>query len=207
LNGSSFFLIIMALSALFWGNPGFAPEGSGIIQDAVRTWGKPSSGLRTSILVGKTSVSRGEPFMVSVIVENMSGTRLDLQAISAFHIRNLSKRAPESTLSFGSYWCPVNLTIKNPEGKAGPILASPSRLVLEKGASINVSMDLARHGWDKINSSWWPVRDFAAVVGPGNYTLRLDIQVGSGADLKWIRSNDVNIVIRGTGYATPQLAR
>jgi hypothetical protein len=174
---------------------GFYREAAELIQGSIRSWGQPAFGLRSSILVEKTPVSKGNPFIVSVIVENISGARVDLQAISAFRLVNSSKTSPESTLKFGSFWCPVNLVDRNPGAKPDLILASPSRLVMEKGASINTIMDLIRRGWDKSISSWWPARDFDSVVAPGKYTLRLDIQVGGGADPQWIRSNEIAVVI------------
>jgi hypothetical protein len=195
--------IVMAFLTLFFGALGFYGEGKDLIQSSTRSWGQPAFGLRTSIAVEKTPAVKGDTFVVSVIVENISGTRIDLNAISAFHLGNFSKTSPESTLKFGSYWCPVHLADKNPDGKPGLILASPSRLVMEKGTSIRAAIDLTRHGWDKSTSSWWPARDFDSVVTPGPYTLRLDIQVGGGADPKWIRSNEVNIVIK-SGAGRPQ---
>lgn len=186
---------VMAFLAFFHGTPGFYGKGEELIQGSIRSWGQPAFGLRSSISVGKTPVLRGSPFIVSVTVENVSGTRVDLEAISAFHLSNSSKTSPESTLTFGSYWCPVNLADRKSSGKGGLILASPSRLVMGKGASTSATMDLARHGWDKSTSSWWPARDFDSAVAPGEYMLRLDIQVGRGTDPKWIYSNEVKVVI------------
>jgi len=185
----------MASMVVFLGLLGLCGKGEGLSQGLVRSWGQSAFGLRCSISVEKLPDRKGSPFVVSVIVENVSGTRVDLNAISAFHLRNYSKTSPESTLAFGGYWCPVNLETRNPAGKSGLILDSPSRLVMEKDTSINVTIDLTRHGWDKSTSSWWPARDFEAVVTPGQYMLRLDIQVGGSADPKWIFSNEVMVVI------------
>jgi hypothetical protein len=187
--------VAMVFLAFFPGTLGSYGKAEEPVQGSIRSWGQPAFGLRSSISVEKTPVLRGSPFIVSVTVENVSGTRIDLEAISAFHLRNSSKTSPESTLTFGSYWCPVNLADRKSAGKSGLILASPSRLVVEKGTSISATMDLARHGWDKSTSSWWPARDFDSVVAPGDYILRLDIQVGRGTDPKWIYSNEVKVVI------------
>jgi hypothetical protein len=187
--------IVMALLAFFPGISGFCGEGEGLIRSSIRAWGQPASGLRASISVERPSVLKGSPFVVSVMVENISGAKVDLKVIAAFHLRNSSKTSPESTLSFGSYWCPVNLANGDAAGKPGLILASPSRLVLEKGTSISAAMDLTRHGWDKSTSSWWPARDFGAAVTPGNYSLRLDVQVEGSSEPKWILSNEVKVVI------------
>ena len=189
------FRAVTALLAFFSGFPGLCGAGEGLSQGPARSWGQAAFGLRLSIAVEKSSVLKGSPFMVSVIAENISGTKVDLKVIAAFHLRNSSKTSRESTLAFGSYWCPVNLADRDAPGKAGLILASPSRLVMEKGTSKSATMDLSRHGWDKSDSSWWPARDFAGVVSPGDYVLRLDVQVEGGSEPKWIRSNEVKVVI------------
>ncbi len=62
---------------------------------------------------------------------------------------------------------------------------------------MSASMDLARHGWERRSSSWWPVRDFDSVVSPGKYSLRLEIQFGPGTAPEWIRSNQVEIETGG----------
>lgn len=187
--------MVMALLTLLHGTLGICGTCEELCQDSTRSWGEPAFGIRCSISVGKPSISKADPLVVSVILENTAGTRIDLKTISAFDLSNTSKTAPESTLKFGSYWCPVNLMEGNSSGKAGMTPASTSRLVMEKGASIRATMDLARQGWDKRTSSWWPVRDLNTIVAPGRYLLRLDIQVGTGADLKWIRSNEVMVVL------------
>jgi hypothetical protein len=188
--------LMMAFIAFFPGTLGHYRGGEEIIQGSTRAWGQPTLGLRCSISVEKMPVLKGSPFAVSMIIENISGTRVDLKTITAFHLVNSSKTSPESTLQFGGYWCPINLADTNPAGKSGPILATQSQVVLEKGTSLRATMDLARHGWEKSTSSWWPAREFDSAVVPGKYVLRLDIQVGSGTDPKWIRSNEIDVVIR-----------
>ena len=187
--------VVMAFFAFFSGALGWYGAGGELIQGKPRSWRQAAFGLRSSISVETMHISRGGPFVVSVIIENVSGTRIDLKTISAFHLTNSSKSSPESTLAFGGYWCPINPADKNPALHPGLILAFPSRLVMEKGTSVSATMDLTRHGWERSASSWWPARDFDSVVGPGKYVLRLDIQVGPGTEPKWIRSNEVEVMI------------
>ena len=169
-------------------------EGGEFIQNSTRAWGQSAFGLRSSISVEKQNILKGEPFIVSVKIENISGAKVDLQGIAAFDLSASSKGSRGSAPAFGSYWCPVHLGDKNPDGKTGLILGTPSRLELQKGASLDFVMDLTRHGWDQSISSYWPARVFDTVVIPGKYLLRLDIQVGAGTNPGWIRSNEVTIV-------------
>ncbi len=170
-------------------------NNAGLQQGPNRAWGKAACGIRVSIASEKARVSKGGPFVISVIVENISGTRIDLKTIPAFKLGNAAKKPPDLPLTFGEYWCPVNLEERAGANKAGVIVASPSHLIMEKGASIVTTVDLARHGWDKITSSWWPVRDLTSVVNSGKYKLRLDIQVNGSAEPQWIRSNEIEVVI------------
>ena len=181
--------------------PAFRRGDIGIHQAASRVWGRPACGVRASIAVEKTRVSKGSPFVVSVMIENTSDKKIDLKVIPAFKLGNSARTASESAVTFGEYWCPVNLEEKNAASKTGMILGSPSHLAMEKGTSIDASMDLARHGWDKITSSWWPALGFDKVVGSGRYRLRLDIQVNGSAEPQWIRSNEIEITIGDAGEA------
>jgi len=184
-------LACLAFFSFASGSPGSAEAG----QESARSWGKPACGLKVSIAVDKTHRSQGSSFVVSVVIANISGAGIDLGVIPAFKLGIASKASPRSTQAFGDYWCPVNFNERKPGPKTGPIIASPSRLIMEKGASIRTTMDLTRHGWDKIISSWWPARDFDSVVGLGKYILRLDIQVNGSAEPKWVRSNEIGITI------------
>jgi len=95
--------VVMAFLVFSPGTLGIYGEGEELIQGSIRSWGQPAFGLMSSISVEKTPVLRGSPLVVSAIVENISGTRVDLKAVSAFHLSNSSKTSPESTLTFGSY--------------------------------------------------------------------------------------------------------
>ncbi len=188
--------LVMALAAIISGALCGYAENDKAAQGAPRAWGQTSLGLRCAIAVEKMPASKGSPFVVSFVLENVSGARADLKAITSFRLTYGSQAAQDSGSSPGLYWCPVDLADPNPKGKAGMILATQSHLVIEKGASVRASVDLTRHGWDKSTSSFWPVRDFDTVVNPGKYMLRLDIQVESGAAPKWVRSNAIEIVLK-----------
>ncbi len=178
------------------------------VQGVSRSWGQPSLGLRSSISADKTNIAKGEPFVVSLALENVSGVRVDLRVIAAFHLWRPSQPPSRPNSSVGGYWCPINPAEEDSANRSRAIVASPSQLMLEKGASLSTTMDLTRHGWDEVTSSWWPVRNLNDVVSPGNYRLRLDIQTGSGEAPQWIRSNEITITIgnRKDGGAAPHPA-
>ncbi len=188
------FAIVLWLFAFMSGALGPDAASGDSIQAVPRSWGQPSLGLRSSISVIKANLTKGEPFVVSLTIENVSGAKIDMKATSAFHLWSPSKTSVDWTLA-GGYWCPVNPSERDPDKPQGSIIASPSRLILEKGASLSTIMNLTRHGWEEVTSSWWPVRDFDAVVGSGKYRLRLDIQTGSGEAPQWIRSNEIDVTI------------
>jgi hypothetical protein len=160
-------------------------------QDANRTWGQPARGLRSSISVEKAHISSQGPFVVSIIVENVSENPINVEKISSFQIGPQNK---DSDFPLG-YWCPVDFEAEKPSLNSLLILASRSRLVLDKGASLRTTLDLSRHGWQKNISSQWPDRKFEDVVPKGKYLLRLDIEILDGDTHNRVRSNEVEIII------------
>ncbi len=188
--------VVMALATFLSGALCSLPESDGTAQSLPKVWGQTSLGLRCAISVEKMPASKGSPFLISFVLENVSGTKVDLKAITSFRLVEASSAAEESGSSPGLYWCPVNLADPNPKGKTGTIIATQSHLVIDKGAAIRATVDLTRYGWDKSTSSFWPVRDFDTVVNAGKYYLRLDIQVESGANPKWVHSNQVDVVVK-----------
>lgn len=162
-------------------------------QSANRTWGQPANGLRSSISVENTRISNRGPFVVSLIVENISEAAINLETIFSFRIE--PPKDPQDTGFHSGYWCPVDIAATKPDLSTGLIVAYHSRLVLEEGASISTTMDLSRHAWAIETSSIWPAKDFDAVVPKGKYILRLDITVLNGDSSKEIRSNEIEVVI------------
>jgi hypothetical protein len=166
-------------------------------QDEDRVWGRPVQGIRSSIRAEKPSVSSQGPFMVSIIVENVSGTAINMEKISLFKL-GPSFDVPDYT--FLGFWCPVDFEYEKPAQDKALIGGGRSRLVLAKGASIRVTLDLSRHGWAATSSSTWPDRRFETVVPKGQYQLRLDMELlDKPVDLsghEWVRSNIVEINIK-----------
>ncbi len=176
--------VLLGLLALSQINPGFLEQG---FQSSTRTWGKPACGVRSSIWIERKRISNRGPFIVRLVVENVSDAPVNLETIAAFKIQ------PRDNVR--GYWCPVSIPDANPVPNDGLALATRSRLMLEKGTSIEASMDLAKHAWEKTLSSIWPSRRFDAVVPGGKYMLRLEIEVVGNVNPQWICSNDVEVVI------------
>jgi hypothetical protein len=154
-------------------------ERESITQSSSRTWSQPSNGLRCSINVEKTRWSKGDSVLVSFIVENVSRSKVDLKTIPAF------------TLDETRYWCPIDIV-----GKDHTLPANArSTICLEKGTSINSTINISRLGWDRCISSVWPAQHLYSLVPPGQYKLRLDIEVIDVDEPKWIRSNEVEVFI------------
>lgn len=169
------FLLLLSCSFL-----GCQAKVESVPPSASRSWGEPSNGLRSSIDTEETAWSRGNPALVSVLLENVSGSKVDLRTIPALRLNE------------SEYWCPVDI---EEEGQSLPANAR-STISLEKGASVNVRIDLSKVGWDRGISSVWPAQNLYALVPPGVYRLRLDIEVIDGGGPKWIRSNQVQVAIR-----------
>lgn len=144
-----------------------------------KNWGEPSNGLRCSIDLEKTQWTRGNPVLVSVIVENVSGSHINLTTIPAF------------TLNGDRYWCPVDIF---KEGYALPPNGR-STVYLEKGAAVNKTIDISRVKWGNTFAATWPDEDFYSLLPSGQYKLGMDIEIVGNGLSAWIRSNEVNINI------------
>jgi hypothetical protein len=167
------FLILMCLI------PGCQTDRESITQSPNITWGQPSNGLRCSIAPEKTRWSKGDPVPVSVLAENVSGSTVDLMTIPAFILNEMQ------------YWCPVDIV---GEDHALPANAR-SIISLQEGASINSIIDISKLGWDRGISSIWPAQNLYSFVPPGQYRLRLDIEIVNGNNPGWIHSNEVEITM------------
>lgn len=145
-----------------------------------RMWGNTSNGLRCSINIEKDTFSSSAktPLFVSIVVENVSTNKIELKAIPAF------------TLNDKEYWCPVDIL-----NKRHLPANSPSMISLNIGASINSTIKISDLGWDLCLSSMWPQKNFYALIEPGKYKLRLDVEILEGSDPGRIFSNGVEFTI------------
>lgn len=135
--------------------------------------------IKCSIAVEETRWSKGDPVLVSVVVENVSGSKINLKTIPMF------------TLNETQYGCPVDIV--GEEHTLPP--NARSNISLERGALINSRIDISKLGWGLCISSIWPAHNLYSLVPPGRYKLRLDIEVVGGGEPKWIRSNEVEVDI------------
>ena len=158
---------------------GCQTERESITQSPGRTWGQPSNGLRCSIALEKTRWSKGDPIPVSVLVENVSESRVDLKTIPAFILNEMQ------------YWCPVDIVGENHTLPAN----ARSIISLQPGTTTNSIVDISKLGWDRGISSIWPAQDLYSLVPPGFYKLRLDIEIVDGDNPGWIHSNEIKITI------------
>jgi hypothetical protein len=143
-----------------------------------RTWGEPSNGLRCSIAVEETRWSQGGPALVSVIIENVSDSKVDLKTIPSFTLNEMQFLCPVD-IARGEYELPPN---------------ARSIINLDRDALIDARIDVSKLKWGMGLSATWPDNSFYLVT-PGRYKLRMDIEVvGSGLP-KWIHSNEIEIDI------------
>jgi hypothetical protein len=135
-------------------------------------WGETAYGLRCAIEVEKPMISKSDSLIVVIRLQNVSGKRIDQNCLAAF--------------SMAGCWCPVDLTGSN--------LRLCEKISLEPDQIIEFKADLSTLGWDRQESSIWPVRQFHQVVPSGNHELRLDFEL-PGSEPRWVRSNTVTITL------------
>ncbi len=135
--------------------------------------------IKCSIVVEEKSWSKGDPVLVSVIVENVSGSKVNLKTISSF------------TLNEMQFYCPTDIV------RGEYVLPSDAHSIisLERGALINSRIDISKLKWGMGLAASWPNNSFYNIVSPGQYKLRLDIEVVDGGMPKWIHSNEVEVTI------------
>jgi hypothetical protein len=157
---------------------GCQPDREAIFQG--RIWGETSNGLRCSIAIEEIKWPKGSPALVSVIIENVSESKVNLETIPAFKLN-------ENKIE---YWCPVDIA---GEGHALPPNAR-SIISLEKAAFMDLRIDLSKLKWGMSLSAIWPENSFYP-ISPGRYKLSMDIEIVGGGLPEWIRSNEVEVSI------------
>jgi hypothetical protein len=170
---------------------GCQPDREAIFQG--RIWGETSNGLRCSIAIEEIKWPKGSPALVSVIIENVSESKVNLETIPAFKLNeNKLETIPAFKLNENKieYWCPVDIA---EEGHALPPNAR-SIISLEKASFMDLRMDLSKLKWGMSLSAIWPENSFY-LVSPGRYKLSMDIEIVGGGLPEWIRSNEVEVSI------------
>ncbi len=132
-----------------------------------------SNKLKCSIAVEEESWSTGKPAHVSIVVENVSGSKIDWTVIPAFVLVLESEEADVDDISYrrNQYWSPVDI-------KQNRLLdlQQKAHIYLEKSESMRSKIDLTTLRWVRRISAIWPSRDLFTTVSAGRYQLRLDIQ-------------------------------
>jgi len=173
MKGKISFLLLLLLAFIL----GCQTERESITQG--RSWGEPSNGLRCSIDVEKTRWSKGDPALVSVIIENVSGGKVNLKTIPTF------------TLDEMEFICPVDIV----RGERALPPNVRSIISLDRDALINSRIDVSKLGWGMGVSSIWPDHNLYSIIPSGRYKLRMDIEVVDSGLPKWIRSNEIEVDI------------
>jgi hypothetical protein len=169
-----YFLPCLWISCFFLGGCQVKPTAAAESADPV--WGPETLGLRCAIQVASERWRPGEPALVSVVIENRSGKHIEFKTIPSFEMNE--------------YWCPVDLR----EGR-GLKANARAPLVLEKGASLHLTYDLSQLGWGEVIGAAWPAQQLFSLVSPGNFRLRLNIQLTDGQEPLQLDSNEVAVAI------------
>ena len=135
--------------------------------------------IKCSIALEEKCWSKGDPALVSVVVENVSEGKVNLKTIPSFTLNEMQFYCPTDIVR-GEYALPPN---------------AHSIISLERGALINSRIDISKLKWGMGVSSIWPDHSFYSLVPPGRYKLRMDIEVVDGGLPEWIRSNEIEVDI------------
>lgn len=132
-----------------------------------------SNKLKCSIAVEEESWSTGKPAYVSIVVENVSGSKIDWTVIPAFVLVLESEEANVDDVSYrrNQYWSPVDI-----KQNRALDLQQKAHIYLEKSESMRSKIDLTTLRWDRRISAIWPSQDLFTTVSKGRYQLYLDIQ-------------------------------
>jgi hypothetical protein len=135
--------------------------------------------IKCSIALEEKCWSKGNPALVSVIIENVSEGKVNLKTIPLF------------TLNEMQFYCPTDIV----RGEYALPPDAHSIISLERGALINSRIDISKLKWGMGPAATWPNNSFYNIVSPGQYKLRLDIEVVDRGMPKWIHSNEVEVTI------------
>jgi len=116
--------------------------------------------------------------MVSVIIENVSESKVDLKTIPLFALNEMQFLCPVDIVR-GEYELPSN---------------ARSIISLDEDALIDERIDISKLKWGMGPSATWPDSSFY-LVPPRRYKLRLDIEVVGNGLPEWIRSNEIEVDI------------
>jgi hypothetical protein len=172
MKGKISFLLLLLLVFIL----GCQTERESITQG--RSWGEQSNGLRCSIAVEETRWPQGGPAIVSVIIENVSESEVNLKTIPSFTLNEMQFLCPVD-IARGEYELPFN---------------ARSIINLDRDALMNLRIDISKLKWGAGLSATWPDSSFY-IVPPGLYKLRTDIEIVDGGLPEWIRSNEVEVDI------------
>jgi hypothetical protein len=162
-----------------------------------------SSKVRCSIAIEEERWSKGKPAFVSFVIENVSGSIIDMKIIPSFRLVEYSEKADSVGPSGerNQYWSPVDVTKNTTLSSQGAL-----DVKLEKDQTLRSRIDLATLRWARSISAEWPSHDLFKTVSPGRYRSYLTIEELAQSEVqsirqtkapgtKTVRSNEVKVVI------------
>lgn len=149
-----------------------------------------SNKLKCSISIEEQIWSTGKPALVSFVVENISGSKLDLKAIPAFiFVLDEEAGGDEFSARWNQYWGPVDVKENRALG-----LQQEAHINLEKGESMRAKIDLTTLKWERRIGAVWPSHDLFTIVSVGRYQVYLDIAESEPYGYRSVGSSKVPLV-------------
>ena len=145
--------------------------------------------VKTSIAIDSTQLKRDKPALVTVTIENISGTELELSSSASFDLVNLSKesRTRKYEVVGDRYWGPVNLSTGTPtrldiidpeKEKQGITVGRVPQVPIHfaKDETKTFKVELTKLFWSDAMHSSWPDQELFKVVQKGSYSLSLHLR-------------------------------
>jgi len=152
-----------------------------------RKWGAATNGIRCSIALPSPKYVAGDPIPVSIWIENITLEPIELEAVVAFQLYDA-----DNLLQYSAVF---DLMASQPDSTR----SRRTQLVLSRLQRLEWEVDLIQLGWTHITSSRPPDQTFFDLIGRGQFSLRLAIEIiptkTESFNYKWIFSNDVPLQI------------
>lgn len=150
------------------------------------SWGKMAQGVRCSISASNAVLKKGEPSIVTVIIENRTIEAKKFSITAGFNLNRME------------YWAPVKLGSVSEHLEA----AETFELFLEAGEQKMYQVDLKDLKWGRGLSSAWPYKGLFSTVKSGKYRLSFNIYFGNIDIPNWVRSNEIEVSVVKTNKKT-----
>ena len=163
-------LILSIAFIVSFTQPGFASEDT-----YKESMGLSVSNVRCGVEIGDSAWIEGKPGIVHAVIENVSKETLYLDVVPFFILENRDAGDGDDKAGKEEYWCPIDLT----RIAARAINSEPDRLTLEGEETKRFDIDFASLRCGRTISAVWPDQEFFSVVQPGEYNVRLILNIGT----------------------------